>query len=138
MKKIFYLLSIIFIALSSCSSDSSSSNEDNSLLFRKWYAVSHTENGTTFYPPTCANGLRDYVEFISPNIANFYYIRSCSLYDGYAMEPYTFTKNGDVLNMTYTNGDDPSVITISELTATSLKFVETWDTGSAYRVYSSY
>jgi hypothetical protein len=54
------------------------------------------------------------------------------------MEPYTFTQNGSVLNMTYSNGNDPSVITISELTATSLKFVQTWDTGSAYRVYSSY
>ena len=142
MKKIILILSFTLIALSSCSSDSSSSNEDNSLLFRRWYYVSHTQNGTTFYPITCSNGHRDYVDFISPNIAKFYYVdgtfggNDCS--DNYAMEPYTFTKNGNILNMTYSKGNDPSVITISELTATSLKFVQTWDTGSAYYVYSSY
>jgi hypothetical protein len=91
--------------------------------------------GTTFYyPSTCSNGLRDYLEFISPNIANYYYVSNCN----YVIEPYTFTKNGNTLNMTYSNGNDPSVITISELTATTFKFVETWDTGSAYYVYSSY
>ena len=140
MKKIFLILSFSLLAISSCSSDSNS-NEDNSLLFKRWYYVSHTQNGTTFYPLTCTNGQRDYIDIISPNIANFYYISgsngsNCS--GNYAMEPYTFTQNGSVLNMTYSNGNDPSVITISELTATSLKFVETWDTGSAYCVYSSY
>jgi hypothetical protein len=140
MKKIILILSFSLLAFSSCSSDSNS-NEDNSLLFKRWYYVSHTQNGTTFYPLTCTNGQRDYIDIISPNIANFYYIESsngsnCS--GNYAMEPYTFTQNGSVLNMTYSNGNDPSVITISELTDTSLKFVETWDTGSAYRVYSSY
>lgn len=147
MKKIIALFSITILILQSCSSgnnnsDDTTSNEFNSLLFRRWYSVSRTVNGTTYYPPTCSNnGHRDHVDFISPNIANFYYINSSSggnCSNEYALEPYTFTKNGNTLQMTYSNGIDPSTITISELTATTLKYVETWDTGSAYVVKSSY
>ncbi len=147
MKKIIFLFSFTFLILQSCSSgdnnsDETTANEFNSLLFRRWYFVSRTTNGSTYYPTICANnGHRDHVDFIFPNIANFYYITSSSggnCSNEYALEPYTFTKNGNTLQMTYSNGFDPSTITISELTATTLKYVETWDTGSALIVYTSY
>ena len=131
--------------ISCSSSDSNSSaNQDNSLLYRKWYFVSSTSNSTTYNGQTCTNnGHRDYLDFISPNTANFYYIQSgyaniCS--DDYALEPYTFTKKGNIINFTYASPSvyDPFTITISELTATSLTFVKTWDTGSELSVYRSY
>lgn len=144
MKKIIYILSITFLVLQSCSSgslDNNNSNE-NDLLYRKWYFVSRTyNNNTTTYHP-CNNGHRDYVEFSSPNSANFYYVASSSgneCSDDYALEPFTFTKNGNTLKMSYGGIINYSTISISELSVTDLKYVETDSDGfSVYYVYKSY
>ena len=128
MKKLLYLLSIIFLLLQSCSSSSESSNNNNSLLLNRWYFVSGTDdNGTTVYPINCDNGHRDYVDFLLPNIANFYHVESstgnnCS--DQYVLETFNWIKNGNTLNFSY-NGSNVSTCVITELTNTSLKFIET-------------
>jgi hypothetical protein len=144
MKKITYLFCITFIVLQSCSSGGSSDNSNNdSLLLRRWYFVSTTFQGTTYYPTVCNNnGHRDYVDFLSSNIANFYHVDSstgnnCS--DQYALETYHWVKNGNIINFTYF-GNNSSTCVISELTATTLKYVETDAVthGSSLNVYSSY
>jgi hypothetical protein len=127
MKKIVYLLSITFLMLQACSSGDNSS-EDNSLLLRKWYLVSYTYQGNTYNSTPCSNGNRDYLEFINPNIANYYHVRStndCS----FAKEEYTWTKNGNVINFNFHS--NISTLTISELSATTLIYVETSSTGSS-------
>jgi hypothetical protein len=140
-KTIYYLLSLLALIVQACSSSDNNSNQDNSLLYRKWYAVSSTMDGTTYYPPVCVNnGHRDHLDILTSNVANFYYVdnsngMNCS--DNYAVESFTFTRNGNTLNMTFGNGYT-STITISELTVTTLKFVETNSEGSSYRVYSSF
>lgn len=144
MKKIIYLLSITFILLQSCSSGGSLDNSNNnSLLIRRWYFVSSTYQGTTHYATICNNnGHRDYIDFIEPNIANFYHVassiaNSCS--DDYALVSYNWVKNGNIMNFTY-YGTNASTCVISELTATTLKYVETdvVTHESELFVYSSY
>lgn len=142
-KTIYYLLSLIALIVQACSSSDNNSNQDNSLLFRRWYAVSSTMDGTTYYSPVCVNnGNRDHLDIISPNVAKFYYVASSSgnglnCSDNYAVESFTFTKNGNTLIMTFGNGET-STITISELTVTTLKYVETNSDGSSYHVFSSF
>jgi hypothetical protein len=134
--------------LQSCSSGDNSSNTNNdnsSLLVRRWYKVSETYQGTTTYPIICSNnGHRDYIDFLTPNIANFYYVASSSgnnCSDQYALEQLNWIKNGNTINLTF-NGTNvlASTCVISELTATTLKFVETDATTneSSLLVYSSY
>lgn len=141
MKKILYLLSISFLILQSCSSSSDNSNQDNSSLYKRWYVVSTTINGSTTYPTVCSNnGHRDYVDFISPNIANFYFVASstdniCS--DDYGGFQSTFTKNGNIIQF-YINGNLDFTLTILQLTATSLKLGSTDSSGGTrYTIYSS-
>jgi hypothetical protein len=148
MKKTFLLLSIITLTLQSCSSGENSSetiNDNSSLLVRRWYHVSSTYQGTTNYSIICSNnGHRDYVDFLSPNIAKFYYVESsignnCS--DQYVLEQMNWIKNGNTINLTFSGTNVlASTCVISELTATTLKFVETDATTnqSSLLVYSSY
>ena len=137
MKK--YLLSVTFILLQSCSSGDSNSeqkNIDNSLLLRKWYVVSQTSQGKTYYHKPCTNGNRDYLEFSVPNIANFYHWNStndCS----YVKESFTWIKTGNVIKLNFYG--DISTLTISELSVTSLIYVETYSVGSSsLNVFQSY
>lgn len=138
MKKLIYL-SIIFLALLSCSSgdDNSQNNVDNSLLLRKWYLVSETSQGNTYLHKACGNGNRDYFEFIAPNIANFYHWISTNNCN-YTSEPYTWTRNtSEVIKLNY--GGDISTLTILELTATSFIYVETQKDGTSSKyVFSSF
>jgi hypothetical protein len=147
MKKIFYIFSITFIILQSCSSGDNSSetnNDNNSLLERRWYKVSETYQGITNYPVVCNNnGHRDYVDFLSSNIADFNYVASstgnnCS--DQYSLEKFNWIKNGNTINLKFfgTNVTSETLV-ITELTSTTLKFTATNATtnNSAVRVYSS-
>lgn len=148
MKKIFTLLSITFLILQSCSSDSSNNsntiNNDNSLLTRRWYFVSETYQGTTHYPIVCANnGHRDYVDFLTSNVANFNYVASSSgnnCSDQYVLEKFNWIKNGNTVTLKFfgTNVTSETLV-ITELTSTTLKFTATDATtnNSAVRVYSS-
>jgi hypothetical protein len=137
MKKLIYLLSVTFILLQSCSSgDSSESSNDNSLLLKKWYWVSQTYQGTTYNLKPCSNGNIDYFEFISPNVANFYHVsgnNNCS----FVLEPYTWTKNGNILTLKMFGIAE--IATISELTATRLVYTLVEANGnSSVWVFSSY
>lgn len=130
MKKISFSLLLALLSLQSCSGDnrSEANNDDTSLLIRRWYYVSSTYQGRTSYAKVCTNnGHRDYVDFLSPNTANFYYIASASnniCSDQYVLEPYKWVKSGNTVNLTY-NGVNVSSLVISELSATTLKYVET-------------
>lgn len=123
--------------LQSCSPrDGSGSSNNNSHLLKKWYWVSQTRVGQEpYYLTPCSNGNNDYFEFISPNVANFHHVRSnndCS----FVLEPYTWTKNGNELILTFSG--IPYIATISELTASRL--VYTLDEGngtSSVYVFSS-
>lgn len=67
----------------------------------------------------CSNGNIDYFEFISPNVANFFHVRSnndCS----FVLEPYTWIKKGNILTLTFSG--IPYNAIISELTASRLVF----------------
>ena len=139
MKKLIYLFSIAFLILQSCSPDSSknSENVDNTLLLRKWYSVSQTSGGKTYIHKACSNGNRDYFEFITPNIANFYHWNNttdCS----YVKESFTWTRTGDIIKLNF--GGNISTLTISELSATRFIYVETPMDGSSSSkyVFSSY
>lgn len=143
MKKSLFLI-IISLALFSCSpsSNKSDSTVDNSLLFRKWFCVSESNNGKTHFYPICPNnGHRDYLEFISPNIVNYYYVDSSSYSicsDVYATASYTFTKTGNII-IEKANGNQIEKLEILELTSTSLKFIETSNGGgSSLFVYAPY
>lgn len=147
MKKIIYLLSIIFFTLLSCTSGNSSSEtntDNNTLLIRRWYFVSETYQGTTHYPVVCNNnGHRDYVDFLSSNVANFNYVASSSgnnCSDQYILEKFNWIKNGNSINLKFfgTNVTSENLV-ITELTSTTLKFTATDPTtnNSAVRVYSS-
>lgn len=130
MKKIIYIISITFILLQSCTTGNSNGNiSDNSLLLKKWYLVSYSYKGNTYNQIPCSNGNRDYLEFINPNIANYYHVKStndCS----YALEANTWTKNGNIIQLKYYG--NVSACTITELTATSLIYVETDSAGISY------
>lgn len=141
MKKLIYMLSISFLMLQSCSSgdNSSDSSNNNSLLLRKWYLVSQTFDGKTHYHTSCSNGNRDYIEFISSGIYNEYHYKGTNDCN-YSIEgPYKWVKNGDVINFSH-NGTNYFTGTISELTATTLKFVYTdaVTKNSSFYVYNSY
>lgn len=145
MKRFFYLLSITFLTLQSCSSGGSSdSSINNSLLIRKWYFVSETYQGTTNYPVVCNNnGHRDYVDFLSSNVADFNYVASSSgnnCSDQYILEKFNWIKNGNTITLKFygTNVTSETLV-ITELTSTTLKFTATDATtnNSAVRIYSS-
>ena len=148
MKKLICLFSITFLILQSCSSDSSNNsntnNNDSSLLTKRWYFVSETYQGTTHYPVVCTNnGHRDYVDFLTSNIANFNYVSSSSgnnCSDQYILEKFNWIKNGNTITLKFfgTNVTSETLV-ITELTSTSLKFTATDATtnNSALRVYSS-
>lgn len=144
MKKNIYLLSISFLMLLSCSSgdnnsSDNSSNESNALLLRKWFLISQTFDGKTHYHTSCSNGNRDYIEFISSGVYNEYHYKGTSDCN-YTLEgPYKWVKNGDVINFSH-NGTNYFTATISELTATTLKFVYTdaVTKNSSFYVYNSY
>ena len=130
MKKIFYLLSVAFLLLQSCSSgDGSGSSNNNSILLKKWYWVSQTRVGQQpNYLTPCSNGNIDYFEFISPNVANFYHVAGstdCS----YILEPYTWTINGNVLTLKIFGSTE--IATISELTATRMVYTLVEDNGAS-------
>ena len=126
MKKLIYIFCISFFILQSCSSgdNSSDSSNNNSLLLRKWYLVSQTFDGKIHYHTSCSNGNRDYMEFISSGVYNEYHYKGTSDCN-YSLEgPYKWVKNGDVISFSH-NGTNYFTATISELTATTLKFVYT-------------
>ena len=141
MKKLIYLFSIAFIILQSCSTkDSNSSmNTDNSLLLRKWYRVSNTRQGRIYYNQPCSNGNRDYVQFSTSDIYNTFNITSTNNCNYFVEGPFKWIRNGDVITFSF-NGVKTSTAIISELTATSLKFVETEEGSSvsALYIFSSY
>ncbi len=146
MKKLIYLLSVTFLILQSCSSgDSNSANNNNNvntLLFRKWHLLSSTFEGKTYVHKVCPNnGHRDYLEFKSPDIANYYYVASSSnniCSDEYALEPYNYTKNNNLIVIKYKD-IQVKKLEIIELTLTSLKYISTSNGGgTALYEYSSY
>lgn len=130
MKKLIYLISVTLLLLQSCSSgDSSSSSNNNSLLLKKWYWVSQTRVGQQpYYLTPCSNGNIDYFEFISPNVANFYHVAG-STDCRYILEPYTWTKNGNVLTLKIFGSTE--IATISELTATRMVYTLVEDNGNS-------
>jgi hypothetical protein len=146
MKKLLRFILMTLLILQSCSGDnrSETNNDDTSLLIRRWYFVSSTSQGKTNYAETCPNnGNRDYLDFLSSNTANFYYIKSktnniCS--DEFALESYRWTKSGKIIKLSFINGVEVSSMVISELSATTLKFVETNSISgeSALYEYKSY
>lgn len=147
MKKIIYLLTITFLLIQSCSSSENSSetnNDNTSLLIKRWYFVSETYQGQTHYPIVCNNRHRDYVDFLSSNVADFNYVASSSgtnCSDQYVLEKYNWIKNGNTISLKVygTNVTSSETLTITELTATSLKFTATdaITHNSAIRVYTS-
>ena len=141
MKKLIYLFGIAFLILQSCSTKDSNSatNSDNPLLLKKWYHFSETYQGRITYSSTCSNGNRDYIEFKSPNIFYSYYVMSSTNCNYTSEGPFTWVKSGDVINF-YHNGTVTHTATITELTATTLKFVDTDAVthNSASEVYNSF
>jgi len=124
MKKLF-ILSLSFLVLLSCSSGDDEQSSSNELLMKTWYLVWYEKeyNGSISYPVCDNNGHRDYIEFISPNIANCYYVKSSSgniCSDEYAFEPHTFIKSGNEISFYY-YGNLDRTWTITELTDNSLK-----------------
>jgi hypothetical protein len=116
MKKIFYLFSITFIILQSCSSGSSdNSSDDNTLLMRKWY-----DNCCH-----CSNGNRDYYEFLAPNIFRHYVYPSSNDCNYILPEYGTWTRNGSTILLKYDQslGIWDATLTIEQLTATTFSFV---------------
>jgi len=125
MKKQLFILSLSFLMLLSCSSGDNEQSSNNELLMKTWYLVWYESesNGSIRYPVCNNNGNRDYIEFTSPNIANFYHVSSSSgniCSDEYVFEPHTFTKNGNEISL-YFNGNLDKTWTITELTETTLK-----------------
>jgi hypothetical protein len=128
MKNLLFIFSLCFLMLFSCSSgndDNVSLEDENSLLMRAWYLVGvEDENGNSLDIIECENnGHRDYVEFISPNIANFYYVSSSSgnnCSDEYVIEPYTFIKNENEISLYYLDNLN-DIWTITKLNGLSLE-----------------
>ncbi len=120
------MLSFTLIALSSCSSDSNNSSDDNTLLMRKWYDTSQ-----------CSNGNRSYYQFSAPNIFRHYVYNSSNDCNYFLAEYGTWTRSGITIVIKYDQslaiGDD--ILTIDELSATTFSFV--WEDGG-YSVLSSY
>jgi hypothetical protein len=142
MKRLICLMSILFLMLQSCSSgdnssSDNSSNDINSLLLKKWYLVSQTSGGKTYYNTPCSNGNRFYIEFISPSIYNEYHYNSTSDCNYSVEGPYKWVKNGDNIDFS-SNGTIYFTATISELTVTTLKMVVTDSGHSSLCVYNSY
>ena len=116
MKRYFYLLSITFVMLQSCSSgDSDNSSDNNTLLLRKWYDNSYH----------CSNGNRDYYEFLAPNIFRHYVTPSSSNCNYILPEYGTWTRNGATILLKYDQslGIWDATLTIEQLTATTFSFV---------------
>ena len=119
MKKIFYIFSITFIILQSCSSGGSdNSSIDNTLLMRNWYDNTYQ----------CSNGNRDYYQFSAPNIFRHYVtpFSSSSLDCNYILPEYgTWTRNGSTILLKYDQslGIWDATLTIEQLTATTFSFV---------------
>ena len=141
MRKLIFILGLTFFTLFSCSSgndDNVSPGDDNSLLIRTWYLVGvEDENGNNVDIVVCENnGHRDYFEFISPNIANFYYIASSSgnnCSDEYAFEPSTFIKNENEISL-YINDNLYDIWTITKLNGLSLEFTNNYGFKFEYSV----
>ncbi len=131
MNKLIYLLSITFIVLQGCSSDSrnNSHNVDNTLLLRKWYYNTYR----------CSNGNRDYYEFLSPNIFR-HYVTPTNTNCNYILPEYgTWTRNGLTIVLKYNQslGIADATLTIDQLTATTFSFVAVGAFGG-YHVLTSY
>ena len=130
MKKLFYLLSIVFLMLQSCSSGSSNnSSDDNTLLMRKWYVNTYQ----------CSNGNRDYYQFSAPNIFR-HYVTPSSQDCNYILPEYgTWTRNGITIIIKYDQslGIADAILTIDELSATTFSFVADGAFGGYY-VLTSY
>lgn len=127
MKTKQILICLFVVLLYACSTKNDGapdSNPDDILLLRKWYYVSQTSSGKKVYYKACGNGNRDYIEFVAPNVYSEYHWKStndCS----YVIESFMkWNKKGDVINFTY-NGNTVYTALISELTATTFKFVYT-------------
>lgn len=116
MKKIFYLFSIAFLMLQSCSSENGDNLvDDNILLMRKWYDNSYQ----------CSNGNRDYYEFSSPNIFK-HYVTPSSMDCNYILPEYgTWTRNGSTILLKYDHSLSiwDATLTIEQLTANTFSFV---------------
>jgi hypothetical protein len=120
-------MAILFLTLQSRSSSDNSStnnnnNADDSLLLRRWYPVSWTNNGKTYYPSNCTPN-KDNWKFELPNklTQEFYTTGSnCVL----SSEPYTWTKNRKTIKLYY-GGKLSDEAVIEELSATSLRIVIT-------------
>ncbi len=130
MKNLFYLLSITFLLLQGCSSDSSkdSENIDNTLLLRKWYDNSYQ----------CSNGNRDYYEFSAPNIFKHYVTPSNTNCNYILPETGTWTRNGITITIIYDQPIEKSILTIDQLTATTFSFVTSGGWGVTKTVLTSY
>lgn len=141
MKKLIYL-SIIFLALLSCSSgedNSQNNNVDNALLQRKWFYYSETYQGKTHYFSTCTNGNKDYLEFKASSILNYYYVISNTNCNYTSEGPFNWIKKGNTVSV-YHNNTLVRTLIINELTATTLIFEETDAVSkeTALYVYNSY
>jgi hypothetical protein len=130
MKKIFYLLSITFLILQSCSSDSSDSNVSSSQLVGKWegFQVASFPPGTIINASTplmnvqfeCSSK-KDYYQFGSQgSFKAVDYNVNCSEGGGIG----TYTKTDDIINI-YQNNILQVTWEIITLTNTTLKIKET-------------
>lgn len=124
-KSLYLLLTILIFACSSGSDNDVLAEDDNSLLIGTWYLVGLKLQGQTQDSVQVCdnNGHREYVEFISPNIANFYYIESASgnnCSDEYILEQMTFTKSENEISI-YFYDNLVDIWTITKLNGLSLE-----------------
>jgi hypothetical protein len=126
MKKIFYLFSITFIILQSCSSDSSDTNASSSQLVGKWevFQVASYPPGTVITDSTplinyqfdCPT-LKDYCQFGSQgSLKQVSYNNSCTETNDIG----TYTKTDNIINL-YQNNVYEGYWEILSLTSSTLK-----------------
>lgn len=127
MKKQLFILTLSFLALLSCSSGDDEQSSSNELLMKTWNLVRDEDERGSFQIVCANNGHRDYVEFISPNIANFYYVYRSTYINGnwicsdeYASEPHTFIKSENEISL-YFYGNLVDIWTITKLNGLSLE-----------------
>lgn len=126
MKKYFYLLSITFLILQSCSSDNSDGNASTPQLVGKWevFQVASYPPGTVITDSTPLNNyqfdcptLKDYCQFGSQgSLKQVSYNNSCTETNDIG----TYTKTDNIINL-YQNNVYEGYWEILSLTSSTLK-----------------
>ncbi|WP_330442274.1 lipocalin family protein [Flavobacterium sp. C4GT6] len=125
MKNLFFLASIAFLALSSCSGDDNNSTTPQTSLTGTWQLQETSLNNEAFELSPCQ--LQNTIEFTDTGRVTFryYYGNNTESCQTDAIETGDYIKNGNTVTITWDESDEGMEVyqlTVTELSDTNLKW----------------